>query len=58
MDFALDTFLLELAAIFPIVNPPGAALVFFGLSATRLTTSGASLLGALRETRSSSLSAR
>ena len=32
MDFALDTFLLELAAIFPIVNPPGAALVFFGLT--------------------------
>jgi multiple antibiotic resistance protein len=32
MDFALDAFLLELAAIFPIVNPPGAALVFFGLT--------------------------
>ena len=32
MDFALDTFLLELAAIFPVVNPPGAALVFLGLT--------------------------
>ena len=32
MDFALDTFLIDLAAIFPVVNPPGAALVFLGLT--------------------------
>lgn len=32
MDSAFQTFLLELAAIFPVVNPPGAALVFLGLT--------------------------
>lgn len=32
MDFALNNFLLELAAIFPVVNPPGSALVFLGLT--------------------------
>ena len=32
MDFALNNFFLELAAIFPVVNPPGTALVFLGLT--------------------------
>jgi multiple antibiotic resistance protein len=32
MDSALNIFLLELAAIFPVVNPPGSALVFLGLT--------------------------
>ena len=30
----LHTFLLALAAIFPIVNPPGSALVFLGLTSS------------------------
>jgi multiple antibiotic resistance protein len=36
MNSAINTFLLFLAAIFPVVNPPGSALVFLGL--TRGTT--------------------
>ena len=28
----LNTFLLVLAAIFPVVNPPGSALIFLGLT--------------------------
>jgi multiple antibiotic resistance protein len=36
MDAAINTFVLVFASIFPIVNPPGSALVFLGL------TSGAS----------------
>src|SRR5882672_4016901 len=32
MNAALNTFLLVLAAIFPVVNPPGSALVFLGLT--------------------------
>jgi multiple antibiotic resistance protein len=36
MNSALHAFLLVLAAIFPVVNPPGSALVFLGL--TRGTT--------------------
>lgn len=32
MDSALNIFLLELAAIFPVVNPPGSALVFLGMT--------------------------
>jgi len=32
MNSALNTFLLVLAAIFPVVNPPGSALVFLGLT--------------------------
>jgi multiple antibiotic resistance protein len=32
MDIALHIFLVEIAAIFPVVNPPGAALVFLGLT--------------------------
>ena len=30
MNSAFNTFLLVLAAIFPVVNPPGSALVFLG----------------------------
>ncbi len=36
MNAAINTFVLVLASIFPVVNPPGSALVFLGL------TSGAS----------------
>ena len=36
MNFAFNTFLLVFAAVFPVVNPPGSALVFLGL--TRDTT--------------------
>ncbi len=32
MNAAFNTFLLELAAIFPVVNPPGSALVFLALT--------------------------
>ena len=32
MNSALNTLLLVLAAIFPVVNPPGSALVFLGLT--------------------------
>jgi len=32
MYSAFNTFLLVLAAIFPVVNPPGSALVFLGLT--------------------------
>lgn len=32
MNIAINTFLLVLAAIFPVVNPPGSALVFLGLT--------------------------
>ncbi|HLO20474.1 MAG TPA: MarC family protein [Sphingomicrobium sp.] len=32
MNSSLNTFLLVLAAIFPVVNPPGSALVFVGLT--------------------------
>jgi multiple antibiotic resistance protein len=32
MDAALNIFLLELAALFPVVNPPGSALVFLGMT--------------------------
>src|SRR5882672_10126274 len=32
MNAAVNTFLLVLAAIFPVVNPPGSALVFLGLT--------------------------
>ena len=32
MNSAFNTFLLVLAAIFPVVNPPGSALVFLGLT--------------------------
>jgi multiple antibiotic resistance protein len=32
MDSALHIFLLALAAIFPVVNPPGSALVFLGMT--------------------------
>ena len=32
MHIAINTFLLVLAAIFPVVNPPGSALVFLGLT--------------------------
>jgi multiple antibiotic resistance protein len=32
MNSAVNTFLLVLAAIFPVVNPPGSALVFLGLT--------------------------
>jgi multiple antibiotic resistance protein len=32
MSIAINTFLLVLAAIFPVVNPPGSALVFLGLT--------------------------
>jgi multiple antibiotic resistance protein len=32
MNSPLNTFLLVLAAIFPVVNPPGSALVFLGLT--------------------------
>jgi multiple antibiotic resistance protein len=32
MNVAFNTFLLVLAAIFPVVNPPGSALVFLGLT--------------------------
>jgi multiple antibiotic resistance protein len=32
MNIAINTFLLVLAAIFPVVNPPGAALVFLALT--------------------------
>ena len=28
----LNTFLLVIAAIFPVVNPPGSALIFLGLT--------------------------
>jgi small neutral amino acid transporter SnatA (MarC family) len=28
----LSTFLLVVAAIFPVVNPPGSALIFLGLT--------------------------
>ena len=36
MNFAFNTFFLVFAAVFPVVNPPGSALVFLGL--TRDTT--------------------
>ena len=32
MNSAFNTFLLVLAALFPVVNPPGSALVFLGLT--------------------------
>jgi multiple antibiotic resistance protein len=32
MNSAVNTFLLVFAAIFPVVNPPGSALVFLGLT--------------------------
>jgi len=32
MNTAIQTFLLVLASIFPVVNPPGSALVFLGLT--------------------------
>ena len=32
MNAAVNTFVLVLASIFPVVNPPGSALVFLGLS--------------------------
>ena len=32
MQSPFNTFLLVLAAIFPVVNPPGSALVFLGLT--------------------------
>jgi multiple antibiotic resistance protein len=32
MNVAFNTFLIVLAAIFPVVNPPGSALVFLGLT--------------------------
>ncbi len=32
MPAAVNTFLIVLAAIFPVVNPPGSALVFLGLT--------------------------
>jgi multiple antibiotic resistance protein len=32
MDAAPNIFLLELAALFPVVNPPGSALVFLGMT--------------------------
>jgi multiple antibiotic resistance protein len=32
LNAAFNTFLLVLAAIFPVVNPPGSALVFLGLT--------------------------
>jgi len=32
MDSALHIFLLALAAMFPVVNPPGSALVFLGMT--------------------------
>jgi multiple antibiotic resistance protein len=32
MSEAFNTFLLVFAAIFPVVNPPGSALVFLGLT--------------------------
>lgn len=32
MNITIHTFLLVLAAIFPVVNPPGSALVFLGLT--------------------------
>jgi len=32
MSTAVNTFLIVLAAIFPVVNPPGSALVFVGLT--------------------------
>ncbi|HEX5932135.1 MAG TPA: MarC family protein [Methyloceanibacter sp.] len=32
MDSVLNIFLLELAALFPVVNPPGSALVFLGMT--------------------------
>ena len=31
MQTFINSFLLVLAAIFPVVNPPGTALVFIGL---------------------------
>jgi hypothetical protein len=56
MDAALHIFLLELAALFPVVNPPGSALVFLGMTRSASTRSAVSSLGALRATRSSFLS--
>ena len=32
MNSAINTFVLVFASIFPIVNPPGSALVFLGLT--------------------------
>ncbi|HEY5817034.1 MAG TPA: MarC family protein, partial [Mesorhizobium sp.] len=32
MNAAINTFVLVFASIFPIVNPPGSALVFLGLT--------------------------
>ena len=32
----METFLLVFAAIFPVVNPPGAALIFLGLNSRRV----------------------
>ncbi|OCJ09521.1 hypothetical protein A6U87_28800 [Rhizobium sp. AC44/96] len=32
MYAAINTFVLVLASVFPVVNPPGSALVFFGLT--------------------------
>jgi multiple antibiotic resistance protein len=34
MQTLINTFLVVLAAIFPVVNPPGSALVFLGLTST------------------------
>jgi multiple antibiotic resistance protein len=51
MTLALNTFLLELAAIFPVVNPPGSALVFLAL--TRQTTPAIRRLLAWRVARNS-----
>ena len=58
MDFALDTFLIDLAAIFPVVNPPGAALVFLGLTRHASHDVRRLLAWQVAETRSSSFSIR
>jgi multiple antibiotic resistance protein len=51
MTASLNTFLLVLAAIFPVVNPPGSALVFLGL--TRRSTPETRRLLAWRVARNS-----
>jgi multiple antibiotic resistance protein len=51
MTSPLNTFLLVLAAIFPVVNPPGSALVFLGL--TRRATPETRRLLAWRVARNS-----
>jgi multiple antibiotic resistance protein len=51
MTAPLNTFLLVLAAIFPVVNPPGSALVFLGL--TRRATPETRRLLAWRVARNS-----